>query len=242
MEVRRISGEKVRGLYNQLDDMWGADSWHDHTRKRLALHLKKCRHLAKAANVVLHLGSAGESYGLQGNWTFHIDLAEKRLRETAGAVIGDIHSLPIQPHAVNFCTCVGSVLNYCDAVVVLGQISKILKPGAHFVLEFETSDSWEYAGKAAYRQSAALSETFYGGDPNCRLWLYSLSYIKALLQANDLAIKKIDRSHVLSSLVYRWTQNDVRAARYGRVDHIAGKLPILSRGAANIILLCQKTT
>lgn len=242
MEVRRISGEKVRSLYNRLDDMWGADSWHDHTRKRLALHLQKHRHLAKTANVVLHLGSAGESYGLQGNWTCHIDLAENRLMNTTGAVIGDVHAIPIQPQSIDFCTCVGSVLNYCDAVVVLGQISKTLKPEAHFVLEFETSDSWEYAGKAAYRQNAALSETFYGGDLDCRLWLYSLSHIKSLLKANGFAIKSIDRSHVLSSLVYRWTKNVARAARYGRADYIAGKLPILSRGAANIILLCQKTT
>jgi hypothetical protein len=240
VEVRRITGDKVRSLYNQLENMWGADSWHDHTRKSLMLHLQKQRHLAEAANVVLHLGSAGESYGLQGRRTCHIDLAEKRLLGTTGAVIGDVHALPIQPNSIDFCTCVGSVLNYCDAVVVLGQISKTLQPGAHFVLEFETSDSWEYAGTAVYRQSAALSETFYGGDQNCKLWLYSLSYIKSLLEANGLAIKAVDRSHVLSSLVYRWTKNVARAARYGRADYIAEKLPILRRGAANIILLCQK--
>lgn len=241
MEVRRIPGEKVRSLYNRLDDMWGADSWHDHTRKRLTRHLQKHGNLAKAANVVLHLGSAGESYGLQGSLTCHIDLAERRLLDTTGAVIGDIHALPIRPHSIDFCTCVGSVLNYCDAVVVLGQISKALKSEAHFFLEFETSDSWEYAGKPAYRQSAALSETFYGGDPDCKLWLYSLSYIKALLKANGFSIKAVERSHVLSSLVYLWTQDVARAARYGWADRIAEKIPILSQGAANITLLCQKT-
>lgn len=156
MEVRRIAGEKVRSLYNQLDNMWEADPWHDHTRKRLTIHLQKQAHLAETANVVLHLGSAGDSYGLQGRWSCHIDLAEKRLLGTSGAVVGDVHSLPIQRHSVDFCTCVGSVLNYCDAVVVLRQISNALKPGAHFVLEFETSDSWEFMGTPAYRQSATL--------------------------------------------------------------------------------------
>jgi SAM-dependent methyltransferase len=240
LEVRRIAGEKVRNLYNQLDNMWGADSWHDHTRKRLAQHLKRQAKLAETANVVLHLGSAGESYGLQGRWSCHIDLAEKRLLGASGAVIGDVHALPVQQLSVDFCTCVGSVLNYCDAVVVLREISKVLKPGAHLIVEFETSDSWEFLGTPVYRQSAALSETFYGGDPDCKLWLYSFSYIKALFDANDLSIKTVERSHVLSSLIYRWTKDVSRSAGYGRIDAVAGKIPILRRGSANIILLCQK--
>lgn len=240
MEVQRIPGEKVRSLYNKLDDMWGVDAWHDHTRKRLASNLQKHRNLAQVADLVLHLGSAGESYGLHGLRTYHVDLAEQRLIGTSGAVVGDIHALPVKSHSIDFCTCVGSVLNYCDAVVVLRQISSILKPKAHFVLEFETSDSWEYVGNTVYRQSAALTETFYGGDPDCRLWLYSFSHIKSLLKANGLAIKSTNRSHVLSSLIYRWTKNSGRAAKYGRADCISEKLPIISRGASNIILLCQK--
>ena len=240
MEVRRIAGEKVRSLYNQLDNMWGADSWHDHTRKRLARHLQKQQRLAKNADVVLHVGSAGDGYGLDGHWNCHIDLAERRLIGIPNAIVGDAHALPIKLSSIDLCTCVGSVLNYCDAVVVLSQISKILKTGAHLVLEFETSDSWEFMGTSVYRQSAALSETFYGGDPDCKLWLYSFSYIKALLEANNLAIKTTDRSHVLSSLVYRWTKNVSYAAKYGPIDVIAEKLPVLRRGSANIILLCQK--
>jgi hypothetical protein len=240
LEVRRISGERVRSLYNQLDDMWAADAWHGHTKKRLVSHVRKQQHLAKNADVVLHVGSAGESYGLNGRWNFHLDLAEKRLHGTPNAIIGDAHALPIRPNSIDLCTCVGSVLNYCDAVVVLGQISKALKAGAHLILEFETSDSWEFVGTPVHRRSAVLSETFYGGDPDCELWLYSLSYIRALLAANNLAINSVDRSHVLSSLVYRLSKDISLSAKFGFVDVVAERMPVLRGGAANIILLCQK--
>jgi hypothetical protein len=240
LEVRRIAGEKVRGLYNHLDDMWAADSWHGHTQKRLASHLRKKQHLAANADIVLHVGSAGESYGLNGRWNCHIDLADKRLENTPNAIVGDAHALPIQPSSVDLCTCVGSVLNYCDAVVVLSQISKTLKVGSYLILEFETSDSWEFMGTSVYRRSAALSQTFYGGDPDCEIWLYSLAYIKALLTANNMVIKSVDRSHVISSLVYRLTKDVSFSAKFGAADIIAEKLPVLRRGSANIILLCQK--
>jgi len=135
---------------------------------------------------------------------------------------------------------VGSVLNYCDAVVVLREISKALKAGSYLILEFESSDSWEFMGTSVYRQSAALSSTFYGGDPDCKLWLYSFAYIKALIQANDLAIKRVGRSHVLSSMIYRLTKDVSLSAKFGVADMIAEKIPVLRHGSANVILLCQK--
>ncbi|BFI95493.1 MAG: hypothetical protein RSP_10030 [Rhodanobacter sp.] len=241
MDIHRIPTEKVRDLYNRLENMWGADHWHAHTKKWLNTYLRKQISLAEKATTVLHVGSAGVDYGLVGSMTCHVDVADKKLTGVPNAVIGDIHSLPIKPDSVDFCTCVGSVLNYCDAVVSLLQVSSVIKAGGHLVLEFETSESWEYFGSDVYNLGVTSTHTFYGGDPDCTLWIYSLTFIKEILLKHGFRVKDESRSHVLSSLIYRLTHNEKFSTKFASFDHISGKIPLLRRGASNVILLCQKS-
>ena len=124
--------------------MWNVDPWHQHTRRRLSEILTDVVASVAGRKRLLHLGSAGADYGINGLLTVHIDVAENLLRNVACAVVADAESLPLASHSFDCCVCVGSVLNHCDAATVIGEISRTLTIGGRLVLEFETSDSWEF--------------------------------------------------------------------------------------------------
>jgi SAM-dependent methyltransferase len=242
LSLRRISKEKVKELYNGQGSIWEKDSWHAHTKRCLDEIVGSLADVAAGCNRVLHVGSAGDGYGLLGRENFHMDLAERRLSGIEGAIVGDLHQIPVAPAAIDLCTCVGNVLNYCDAAVAIAELANILVPGGWLILEFETSDSWEYFGSPAFRQSAARVETFYGDDPATALWVYSLKYASSLLTAHGLNIRRTRRVHVASSLVYKMTGRIDVASRLSVYDKVLEGVPGLSAGASNIILFCQKGT
>lgn len=238
----RVSREKVRTLYNQLDNMWGEDPWHMHTKKWLDGFLARQTLPAEQTQVVLHVGSAGSDYGVIGKFTCHVDIAEQKLVGVQGAVVGDVHALPIAPNSIDICTCVGSVLNYCDAVVSLLQLSAVIKPGGKLLIEFESSDSWEYLSSPAFGLGVSSARTFYSGDPECTLWLYSPRFIKDILFGRGFALIEECRAHIVSSLIYRLTKNERLAAKFSSMDRVARMVPFLRRGASNVILLFRKLT
>jgi len=240
LDMPRVSREKVRTVYNDLDNMWGADRWHAHTKAWLDHFLAKHALLSRTAQIVLHVGSAGTDYGVKGGFTCHIDVAEKKLAGVVGAIVGDVHSLPIAPGTVDLCTCVGSVLNYCDAVISLLELAAVVKPGGHLLIEFESSDSWEYIATPVYGLGVTSTLTFYSADPDCRLWVYSSRFIKDILVGRGFVVRDESRAHIVSSMVYRITKNERLAASFAVMDKIARRIPFLRRGASNIILLCQR--
>lgn len=240
MGLRRISKDKVKELYNGHGSIWEKDSWHSHTKRRLDEIVGSLRDVAARSNRVLHVGSAGDGYGLTGRENFHLDLAERRLSGIEGAIVGDLHRIPLAPRAIDLCTCVGNVLNYCDAAVAIIELADILVPDGWLILEFETSDSWEYFGSPAFRQSAARVETFYGDDLATALWVYSLKYISSLLAAQGVIVRRTRRVHVASPLIYKMTGSIDLASKLSAYDSILEGMPGLSAGASNIILFCQK--
>jgi SAM-dependent methyltransferase len=236
-----ISEETVRDLYNDLEGMW-ADPWHAHTRKCLENYLRKLTPLTQGGKRVLHIGSAGDDYGLRGTVTCHVDIAEKKLNGIDGGVIGNAHRLPILPNSIDFCTCVGSVINYCRAVEVLLEIAHVLKPGGYLALEFESSESWEYFGSDVFGKGIASTRTFYAADPDCKLWVYSPKFIEKIILKYGLIVKNEERSHILSSLVYRINPNEEFASKFSSLDPISAKIPVIKNGSSNVIWLCQKQT
>lgn len=239
MSESEIAEETVRDLYNNIEGMW-ADPWHAHTRKWLENYLRKLTPLTQGGKRVLHIGSAGDDYGLRGAVTCHVDIAEKKLNGVDGGVVGNAHQLPILPNSIDFCTCVGSVINYCKAVEVLLEIAHVLKPGGHLALEFESSESWEYLGSDVFGKGMASTRTFYAADPDCKLWVYSPKFIKKIISKYGLYVKNEDRGQVLSSLAYKFNSNEAFAGKFSSFDSIASKIPGIKNGASNIILLCQK--
>ncbi len=52
--------------------------------------------------------------------------------------------------------CVGSVLNYCDALTALSELSRVLKPNGNLILEYESSWGFEYLHKSCYKKMHVL--------------------------------------------------------------------------------------
>ena len=242
MSEQRIPLEKVRALYEKPESMWSVDAWHRHTRARLEQVLATAALTERHPRYVLHVGSAGEDYGIQGEGTFHVDVSDAGLRGVHGAIVGDVHTLPIANSAVDLCVCVGSVINHCDAAVAISELGRVMKDGSWLALEFETSDSWEYLGTSTYRASAAYASTFYGENESMHLWVYSMKYVSGLLRANGLILKKTLGIHILSTMAYRLFGGTDFAARLGLADRALNFVPGLRGGAGNVLILCQKAT
>ena len=85
----------------------------------------------------------------------------------AGAPIGSI-------------VCVGSVINYCDAGTVIAEFSRLSKPGAVLVLEFESSGGFEYRKRACYKESATVVTVQFQGSAHTQ-WLYSVPDCKSFI-------------------------------------------------------------
>lgn len=240
MSERRIPADEIKAFYNKTEQIWALDDWHSRTKKRLDHELRYALPLARSADRVLHLGSAGFDYGIVGTFTAHVDLAERRLAGVQSAVVADVHRLPIGGSAIDLCLCIGTVLNYCDAAVAILEMCRVIRPGGWLVLEFETSDSWEFFGSRAFRRAAALVETFYGERTKISLWAYSVKYISGLLEAQGVMVSRISRIHILSSLAYKLFGRSEMAAKFASADVIVQVIPGLSKGASSVILFCQK--
>lgn len=54
--------------------------------------------------------------------------------------------LPFAENSIDNILCVGSVLNYCDAIAAISEFNRVLKYNGHLILEYESSWGFEYIG------------------------------------------------------------------------------------------------
>jgi ubiquinone/menaquinone biosynthesis C-methylase UbiE len=74
----------------------------------------------------------------------YTDLIVGSLRNVPLAVVSDAEQLPFPVNTFGIAICVGSVINYCSAASAISEFVRVLKSGGLLVLEFETSDSFEF--------------------------------------------------------------------------------------------------
>lgn len=242
MNDKQLDRELIRRRYANSSGLW-SDAWHSVAGKRIEQNVAAfMASLSRypAPRRTLNAGSAGCTYGRRSACDVHLDLVANGLREVPLGVYGDIEALPFPDDSFDLCLCVGSVLNYCSAIEALSEIDRVLQPGAHLILEFERSESSEYLWKPGHRVPADLVESSYNGSPE-RIWIYSEQFIRHLLKESGYRTLSSMRFHVLSPLIYRAFRNERFATRFAALDPILGRMPLLSRGASNAILLCRKS-
>ena len=127
-------------------------------------------------------------YNISCKEMVHVDIAEKKLVGIPNAVVSSIESMPFPNGRFDSIVCVGSVINYCDAGAVVAEFSRVAKPGAVLILEFENSGGFEYRKEACYKESAAVVTVQFQGVAHTQ-WLYSVPYIKSLLKAHCFSIE-----------------------------------------------------
>ena len=71
---------------------------------------------------MLNAGSGGSIYnGISGKF-FHVDISDKFIKELPNSYVASIENLPFNTNFFDTAICVGSVINYCDALTALSEI------------------------------------------------------------------------------------------------------------------------
>lgn len=213
------------------------DVWHKYTFssiKHTVEHwLADC---SDESMTILNAGSGGTEYETKGN-LIHLDIVEKYVCQFEKYLVGSIESINLPDSSIDGIICVGSVLNYADAQRSISEFSRILKPNAFLILEFERSDSAEFLWTKQHGKDIFSKEYIYNQQTHF-LWMYSEKHICQLLKYYNLRICKRKRLHSVSSLLYRLGMSESKAAPYSKFDAIS---QLLSYSLAhNVILLGTK--
>lgn len=237
--LEKIAPRDVIARYEKMEEIWPAtDAWHFYTRRAIHGAVKQWMLGAgKNGADILNVGSGGSDYDLAGVKMIHGDICIRNLSAESG-VACNVEKLPFQDAAFDVVICVGSVLNYCDALVALSEIARVIKPTGTLILEFEKSDNFEYIFSKTFCANAMMVTTFYCGEKE-RVWVFNERYIKNLLSTFQFVIRRRLAIHTLSSAILRVLPSQI-AAKFGSCDRIISKLPLFNKFASNVILECQK--
>lgn len=227
---------EIKDFYENIDNVWPEnDDWHYWNQKEI----KKYIHSFKLhSGRILNAGSGGNTYDLSVDM-YHVDIAESKIKNTNKYVVSSIEEMPFEDNYFDVVICVGSVINYCDAVKAISEMGRVLKHGGLLILEFENSYSFEFKNTKAYKASAAVVTTNYFNKSH-RMWVYSLNYICSIMHENKLIAGDFYPYHILSGLVYFYNRNENKAAKYVWWDKIFRHLPIIRQYSGNMILTGRK--
>ena len=242
-EDPRLQMPAIRERYNDPTRFTPIDSWHLFTAAEIRREISQSWDSlhTQPGQLVLNAGAGGNDLGLCPPTTINLDISEKRIAGMSHPVAASVEKLPIADSTISIVICIGSVINYCDAAVVIAEFGRVLQPGGYLLLEFDSSDSAEFITHDAFRRSAAIVETFYAGEEEA-LWLYSPKYIKNLLSAAHIRLLRSVPIHVLSPWILLFCHNIRLAAAIARLDRVARYLPLVARLASNHLFFCQKRT
>lgn len=235
--------QNVKTKYTERDDIWiKRDKWHYYSYETIGAFINKNVKKLKISNDIdiINLGSGGNPYCFEERNMLHVDIIGKNIINKPRSLISNIERIDVPNDSYHCCLCVGSVINYTDALRSIKEIDRILKHGGYLFLEFENSKSFEFYGTNDYNKSATIVETFYQGEKE-RLWVYSESFIKRVLKDYKFNILAIKRFHIVSPLIYKINKNSIKASRFSKLDNIVSYIPIISKNASNVILIAQKT-
>lgn len=240
MDSEKIDIERVRTLYNQMDNIWPAsDKWYTYTHQQLINYITKFikKNPVDSSTKVINIGSAGNEYNIPGEH-YHVDIAEERIKHCAHYCVGSAENLPFPDNYFDTGLCVGSVINYCDPLQVIAEIGRVLKPNAKFVLDFEQSRSYQFIG-LCYNSSSHIITSFNSGVTD-DIWVFSERLIRFYCKIHHLKILDIQYFHRLTPLIYRICGDENKAARYTFADKILNIVPYLRKISCNVILTLQK--
>ena len=185
-----IDLKRIQENYNNIEEIWTEeDSWHFYTFKKIQRFIKKeIMKLNMGYNFsLLNAGSAGNDYEIDCKKHIHVDLIEKNVIDKQHYIIGSIENLPLGNNEIDFILCVGSVINYTDALRTIQEFSRVLNNDGYLILEFENSYSLEYLFTSSFKKTANIVNTFYKNKEE-KVWIYSHKFFKDSLELNNLKI------------------------------------------------------
>ena len=218
MDREKIDIERVRTLYNQMDDIWPAsDKWYTYTHQQMMKYIDgfKQKYTISDSSKIVNIGSAGNEYNIPGEH-YHVDIAEERIKHCSRFYVGSAEKLPFTDNFFDIGLCVGSVINYCDPLLVISEISRVLKPNAVSVLDFEQSRSYQFIG-SSFNCNARIITSFNSGVDD-RIWVFSERLIRSYCKIYGLKIMNVRYFHLLTPLIYLKLRLRKAAVNFHYVD------------------------
>lgn len=233
----KINTDDVKAIYETSDNVWPSnDMWHQHSKNEII----KCVHRMKYSDdtYLVNAGSGGSDYGLECR-IMHVDIAENKINGFKEYIVSSVEKMPFQDEAFTDAICVGSVLNYCDALTAIHELFRVLKPSGSLILEFESSWGYEHRKSTAFMQDAEIvSLPYLGGFHN--QWIYSPKYIRNILTTEGFQVYDEYRFHYLSGLSFSKHKDENQAARYVGYDRFCRFLPFIKKHSNNVVYCCTK--
>lgn len=226
-------------LYNKMKKVWPDNSWYSYTQNIILNFIYKYKPLFKVNSSIINAGSGGTVYDLNGT-IYHVDLAKNLLDGLQHSVIASIENIPYEDNKFDSAICVGSVVNYCNVLTALEELSRVLKQKSIMILEYERSQSGELFFTKKYNQNSCLQIYTYNNQEGHKLWLYSDQYIDDILAECGFDIIDCVYFHALSAVVNRLINNEEKAGEFAKMDNIILN-SIKQKAAHNRIVLCKRS-
>lgn len=235
--MKELNIEETKNFYNRVLNVWANDSWHVYSKKIINEYISKKKNVF-SNTIVLNAGSGGNDYDISCKKMYHVDIAENKIKHLNNAVVANVEKLPFENNFFDNIICVGSVINYCDSFRAISELSRVLKPSGHLILEFESSWGFEYINKDEYKKDATITVVDYCNEPHTQ-WLYSPKYIFKILESYNLKILNKYPYHIISGLISK-VLDDKISIKITHIDKYINMLPYIKMHGNNIIMFCCK--
>ena len=230
--------ESAGRLYGDGQRIWDPkDRWNVYKRSIIS-DFSEChaRPLIAQAETILDAGCGSESYRWLPDRAISFDRFVMQLQERSRAVVGDLGLLPFEGASIDFAVCVASVLNYVSAIEAISEMSRVLRPGGHLLLHYETSTSFEHILHRRWGNSVVRIDTINNGRDDT-LWIYRPSYITTILASTKFEVKQVHAFHIASALGLRLGFSQQWSARFAPLDRFLQAFRIF---ADDVIILAEK--
>lgn len=232
--------KQTQKLYNEMKCIWPIDnSWYNYTHSQILEFINNNKGIYKATDKVLNAGSGGTEYDIDGDM-YHVDLATNLINHLPNSFTSSVEDMPFSNDFFNSAICVGSVINYCNALTAISEISRVLQTGGYLTIEYERSLTGELFLKSGYGKNSIKQVYSFNNQSNHNLWLYSDKYINLILQENGFNIIDSKLFHSLSALKNRFLDDEIKSGYASKYDKY---IPywLAYRIAHNRIVLCKKS-
>lgn len=238
--IEPIDLRSVREKYNNLGKVWNDDDpWHLQISKMYYREVGKfVDSIGGGGKYIANIGCGDVKYECASS-IINVDIAEKNLTAHRNPVCASAEYLPFDDSSFDGVICVGSVINYCNAIDVCSEVHRILRKNGRAIIEFESSESFEYFGRDQYGKSASMVDTKYANMPE-RIWLYKPSYMRSIVNGLGMQICSTKYGHIASPFVFRATNSEQISSMFAVFDGALSCTP-LRKFASHVLIICHKT-
>ena len=169
-------------IYSKMNYIWPENNaWYEYTYSEILRFIYKHKTKFKKQNKILNAGSGGTVYDIDGDM-YHVDLATNLIKHLKNSYTSSIENMPFPDGFFDSCICVGSVINYCNAMSAISEISRVLCKNSYLIIEYERSLTGELFFKLGYGKNTIKQTYEFNGQQDHNLWLYSDNYINKILK------------------------------------------------------------